>query len=121
MSTLVEVCIIVITAFIVLFISFLIPMLVKIGRAANEVGKLAEMIRYHIAPVSHDLAVIFSKTKDISESVGRQVYQIEGTVKKFKTYERIFDEKVGQPIIDLIALLSGIMKGISTFLQHVRK
>lgn len=121
MSTLVEISVVVVAAFIVIFILVLIPVLIKVGRAVNELAKLTDMVRVHIPPVAHDLAIIFSKAKDVSGSVTRQVHQIEGTVQKFKTYEAIFDEKVGKPIIDLVALISGLVKGISTFLYYMRK
>jgi uncharacterized protein YoxC len=121
MSTLVEVAILIIAAAIVLFILVFIPVLIKIGRAASELAKLADMVRYHVAPISQDLAIILSKAKVVSDSLGRQMGQIEGSIRKLKAYESVFDEKVGKPFMDMIAVISGFIKGFRTFMRHIRK
>lgn len=121
MSTLVEVSIVIIAFSIVMFFMILIPVMYKIGRAASEVAKLAEMARYHVAPISQDLAIILSKAKVVSDSVGRQVGQLEGSIRKFKVYESVFDEKVAKPFADLIAIVSGVIKGFTTFMRFFKR
>ncbi|MCI0512307.1 hypothetical protein L0128_03760 [candidate division KSB1 bacterium] len=121
MSTIAEVCLVISTTFIVLFVIVLIPVLIRIGSAAREASKLMEMARLHIAPLSHDLAIIFARVKDISASVNRQIEHVEDSIKKFKTYETIVDQRVVRPLIELVALASGFIKGVTTFLRHFKR
>lgn len=115
MSSLVEVSIVIVAGFICLFLLILIPVLVKVGRAASEVAKLAEMIKYHIPHISNELAVILSKAKEISGNVNRQMHHIEDIIHRIQAYESLLDEKVVRPVLNFAGLISGFMRGFSTF------
>lgn len=121
MSTLVEVSIVIIAASVVLFFIVLIPVLIRIGIAAKEIARTVETARHHIAPITHDVAVIMTRAKDISDSVSRQVVHIEGSIQKFKAYEAVIDEKIARPLIEFIALVSGIFRGFNTFMRHFKR
>jgi uncharacterized protein YoxC len=121
MSTLVEVSIVIIAASIVLFIMVLIPVLIRVGSAAKEIARLVETARHHVAPITHDVAVIMTRAKDVSDSVSRQVVQIEGSIQKYKAYEAVIDEKIARPLVEFIALASGIVRGFNTFMRHLKR
>lgn len=121
MSILVEVSIVIIAIVVVVFMIILIPVLIRVGNAAKEIAKLVETARYHIAPITHDIAVVMAQAKDVSESVSRQVLQIEGSIEKYKSYEAVIDEKIARPLIEFIALISGIFRGFNTFMQHFKR
>jgi hypothetical protein len=115
MSSLVEASIVIVAGFICLFLLILIPVLIKVGRAATEVAKLAEMIKYHIPHISNELAVILSKAKEISGQVNRQMHSVEDIIHRIRAYEMLLDEKVVQPVLNFAGIISGFMRGFTTF------
>ncbi|MBN2088207.1 DUF948 domain-containing protein [candidate division KSB1 bacterium] len=118
---LLEISVVIIAAFIVILILVLIPVLVQIFRAVRQAEKLLETVRQHVPPIAHDLAIMLHDARDISSSTNRQVAKIEDSVNKFKNFERIFETKIIRPFLELIAVLSGLMKGLNVFVRHLRQ
>ncbi len=114
MSSLVEASIVIVAGFVCLFLLVLIPVLIKVGRAATEVAKLAELIKYHIPHISNEFAVILSKAKEISGNVNRQMHQIEDIIHRVQAYEALLDEKFVRPVLNFAGLISGFMRGFKT-------
>ena len=70
---LLEISIGIIAVFVVVFVIGILIVSFQIRRTAKEAEKFIEMARQHIAPMSHDLAIILNDAKRITESIKQQV------------------------------------------------
>jgi len=118
---LLEISAIIIAAFIVILIIVLIPVLIKIFKAAKQAEKLFETVKNHVPSISHDLAIILHDASDISASANRQVAKIEGSIDKYKRIESIFEQKIARPFMEIIATLSGLLKGLAVFIKYLKR
>jgi uncharacterized protein YoxC len=112
MSTLVEISIVVVAAFAVILILIAIPALIALAKAAREIMKLAESVRFQLAPFTHDLAVILAEAKKVSGSVSRQVGQIEDSMQRYKSFENSISVRLVKPLNDVLTLINGFLKGL---------
>jgi uncharacterized protein YoxC len=118
----------VIAASIVIFIIFLIPVLLQIRRTAREAEKTLETVRTQIVPLTHDVTVISLEIKGIVESIHRQVEKVEdgiSTVGDAALRLREFEEKIERivegPLLELVALSTGLIRGVEAFLRYFRR
>lgn len=118
---LIEISVVIIAAFIVILILVLIPVLIQVFKTAKQAEKLFETIKNHVPSISHDLTIILHDACDISASTNRQVAKIEDSLSKYKNLENVFEQKIARPFLELIALLSGLLKGLTIFVKHMRK
>lgn len=125
---LVEISIVVIAAFVVIFVIGLLFVFAQIRRTAREAEKLMETTRQQIVPISHDLTIVINDVKRIVSSVEKQVTMVEqgvgsikDTVERITALEKTVTDKISQPFLEFATLVSAISKALSTFLQFMRK
>ncbi|OQX86782.1 hypothetical protein B6D60_05440 [candidate division KSB1 bacterium 4484_87] len=125
---LVEISVVVIAVFIVIFVIGLLIALVQIRRTAREAEKLMEVTRQQIVPISHDLTIVVNDVKRIVQSVQKQVGMVEQgvgnikeTVARITQIERTLNERVSQPFVEFATLLSAVSRALRTFFEFMRK
>jgi uncharacterized protein YoxC len=118
----------VIAASIVVFTIFLIPVLLQIRRTAREAEKTLETVRTQIVPVSHDLTVISLEIKGIVQSIHRQVEKVEDGIStvgdaafRLREFEGKIERIVEGPLLELVALFTGLIRGVEAFLHFFRR
>jgi uncharacterized protein YoxC len=118
----------VIAASIVIFIIFLIPVLLQIRRTAREAEKTLETVRTQIVPLSHDLTVISLEIKGIVQSIHRQVEKVEDGIStvgdaalRLREFEGKIERIVERPLLELVALFTGLIRGVEAFLRFFRR
>ncbi len=114
----------VIAVIMIFAICFLVPVLLQVRRTAREAERVLETVRMQIVPVSHDLTLISNEVNGILQSIHRQVEKVEDSVTTVRdTAERLreFEEdilhKFETPLLELAALVSGVSRGMETFLR----
>jgi uncharacterized protein YoxC len=118
----------VIAASIVIFIIFLIPVLLQVRRTAREAEKTLETVRTQIVPLSHDLTVISLEIKGIVQSIHRQVEKVEDGIStvgdaalRLREFEGKIERVVEAPLLELVALFTGLIRGVEAFLRFFRR
>ena len=118
----------VIAASIVVFIIFLIPVLLQIRRTAREAEKTLETVRTQIVPLSHDLTIISLEIKGIVQSIHRQVEKVEDGIStvgdaalRLREFEGKIERIVEGPLLELVALFTGLIRGVEAFLRFFRR
>jgi uncharacterized protein YoxC len=127
-NTLVTISVTVIAAIMVVAVIVLIPVLLQIRRTAREIEKLTDMVRTQVAPVTRDLTNISRETKNILQSIRRQVDKVEDGVSvvrdvaiRVHDFEREIQQRVEEPLLELAALTSGLCRGLSAFTRIFRR
>jgi uncharacterized protein YoxC len=118
----------VIAASIVILTVFLIPVLLQIRRTAREAEKTLETVCSQIVPLSHDLTVISLEIKGIVQSIHRQVEKVEDGIStvgdaalRLREFEGKIERILEVPLLELVALFSGLIRGIEAFLRFFRR
>ena len=118
----------VIAASIVIFTIFIIPVLLQIRRTAREVEKTLETVRTQIVPLSHDLTVLSLEVKGIVQSVHRQVEKVEDGIGavgdaafRLREFEGKMERIVEEPVLEIAAVLKGVIRGVEAFLRFFRR
>jgi uncharacterized protein YoxC len=118
----------VIAAFIVLFVSFLLPLLVQLRRTAKEGEKLLETARGQIVPLSHDVIKLVDDLQDLVDQGKRQMGKVDESISalrdtavKLRDVETLFKDRVEEPLHNLIALLAALVKGTRAFLEYIKR
>ena len=118
----------VIAASVVIFTIFLIPVLLQVRRTAREAEKTLETVRTQIVPLSHDLTVISLEIKGIVQSIHRQVEKVEDGIStvgdaalRLREFEGKIERIVEGPLLELVALFTGLIRGVEAFLRFFRR
>ncbi len=121
---LLTVSVVVVAAMMVITCIVAIIALFYIIRAVKSVHALAETVRPHIAPISHDITIITQKASGIIDSVQRQTLMIEESVASFrefsagvKRFQENFLAKVAMPAVKFSRIFSAIKVGLETFVN----
>lgn len=95
-------------------------------RAVKSIHTLAETVRPHIAPISHDITQITQRASAVIESIQRQTLMIEESVASFrnfsssvKRFQENFLAKVTLPATKLPRLFSAVKVGVETFVNKM--
>jgi len=125
---LVTISITVIAASIVVFTIFLIPVLLQIRRTSRELEKLIDTTRLQMVPLSHDLTTISSKVNDILKSIHRQIDKVEDGItsvrdaaRNFHSFQMEIQRVIEEPLIELAALVRGVVHGLDVLLSGFRR
>ena len=123
-----EISVAIIAFFVVVFVIGLLIALVQIRRTAKEAEKLMETTRQQIAPISHDLTIIVNDVKRIVSSIEKQTGMVEqgvggikDTVVRINQFEKTLQEKLEQPIIEAVTLISAVSKALRAFINVWKK
>jgi len=125
---LVTISITVIAASIVVFTIFLIPVLLQIRRTSRELEKLIDTTRLQMVPLSHDLTTISSEVNDLLKSIHRQVDKVEDGItsvrdaaRSLRSFQMEIQRVIEEPLIELAALVRGVLHGLDVFLSGFRR
>jgi len=118
----------VIAACILLFTLFLIPVLLQVRRTTRELEKLVDTTRLQIVPLSHRVTAISSEVNGILASIHRQIDKVEEGVTSvrdvahnFQVFQMEMQRMVEGPLIELAALIKGVVRGGEAFLGLLRR
>lgn len=105
----------------------LIAVLLRVKTLVVEAQENLREIRSRSVPLLDNLEAITSKIRSISENVDEQVEgvrdaisSIRGVAEDIVTLERRVQERVEGPVLDTVAYLVAIIKGLRTFIERVR-
>ncbi len=117
----------VIAAAIVVVAIVLIPVILQIRKTAREAEKLFETARMQLVPLSHDLTVISREASNILQSVHRQVDRVEegiatvqGAAERLRDFEDAVLGRVGEPLLELAALVRAVSRGFAASFRFLR-
>jgi uncharacterized protein YoxC len=118
----------VIAASVVVFMIFVIPVLLQFRRTAREAEKTLETVRTLIVPLSHDLTVISAEITGIVRSIHRQVEMVEDGIStvgdsalRLREFQGKIERIVEEPLLEIVALFSGLIRGVEAFLRFFRR
>ena len=101
---------------------FLVVFLVKAFRAFSEARKLFEAARAQLVPISHDVTRITTEAKGILASiqkdmdkVGDSLDHVRDTTRNIKEFERMIQDRIQEPLLEITTLLSALIKGGRVF------
>ena len=117
----------VIAVVMIIAMLFLVLTLLQIRRTAREVERILETARLQIVPLSHDLTVISQEVKGVLESIHRQVDGVEDSITavrdavvRLREFEEEILPEIGEPLLELAALVSAASRAIKTFVRMLR-
>ena len=123
-----EISVLIIAVFIVIFVIGLLIVFFQIRRTAKEAEKFLDTTRQQIVPLSHDLTIILNDTKKITQSIERQLGKVEEGVQAIrdtainvKEFETEIQQKIEQPIIEITTFISAIAQVVSGLISYFNK
>ncbi len=124
----ISVSVAIIAALIFINTLFIVIALFKAIKVFGEIQKLVEMVRFHIAPVSHDLTHILGDVRSIVKAaeremgkVGDSITAVRDTAVNLKEFEEMIQERIEQPLLDVTSVLSALVKGGRVFWNNYAK
>ena len=101
---------------------FLVAFLIKAFKAVSEARKFFEMAKLQLAPISHDVTKITTQVTGILASVQKQMNtvgdslsHVRDTTRNLKEFEFMIQERIQNPLLEITALLSALVKGGKVF------
>ena len=102
--------------------------LVYLIRLLKATTHLIETVKPQIVPVAHDITRVSQKTQQILDSVVRQVHTVEesvNTVKDMTVRVKHFEENLllnlTKPLVNSVAYVGAITKGVQVFFNMLKK
>jgi len=96
--------------------------LLRIRKLAMEAEKLVETVRMNLPPLIHDITKISSDIRSIVHTVERQAPKLGDTIEALRMtardvhdFERMIRDRLERPLLDLTALVSGVMRAVVSF------
>jgi len=96
--------------------------LLRIRKLAMEAEKLVETVRMNMPPLIHDITKISSDIRSIVHTVERQAPKLGDTLEALRMtardvhdFERMIRDRLERPLLDLTALVSGVMRAVVSF------
>ena len=100
----------------------LVAFLIKAFKAVSEARKFFEMAKLQLAPISHDVTKITTQVTGILASVQKQMNtvgdslsHVRDTTRNLKEFEFMIQERIQNPLLEITALLSALVKGGKVF------
>jgi uncharacterized protein YoxC len=117
----------VIAASILVVVFFLIPVLLQFYRTSCELKKLIENVNAQIEPLSRSLNDVLRQTRDMLQSIGRQVDRMEEGViavrdiaVRVQEFQKDIQERVF-PLLKVAGLVGIGGKGLLSFIKFFRR
>lgn len=117
----------VIAASILVVVFFLIPVLLQFYRTSCELKKLIETVNAQIEPLSRSLNDVLRQTRDMLQSIGRQVDRMEEGViavrdiaVRVQEFQKDIQERVF-PLLKVAGLVGIGGKGLLSFIKFFRR
>jgi len=99
-----------------------VAVLLRLRKLALEAEKLVETVRMNMPPLIHDVTKITSDVRSIVHMLERQTPKlgdameaVRSTAREVHDFERMILERLKHPLLDLTALVGGVVRGIATF------
>jgi len=94
----------------------------RIRQLAMRAEELVDAVKLQLAPVIHDVTLISADVRSIVRTVEREsskisdgVEALRQTARDIYEFERMLRERIEKPLLDVAALISGILRGVSVF------
>jgi uncharacterized protein YoxC len=104
-----------------------IVVLMRVREIFTNVGKDLRDISTRVVPVLENLEFISGRVRTISENIDDQVTMVRDSVGLIKemadnvvALERKVQQRIEGPVLDSVAFLAAIFKGVRTFMERVR-
>jgi uncharacterized protein YoxC len=101
---------------------FVVIFLVKAFQAFTEARKFLETARLQLTPISHDVTRVTTEVKGILatvqkdlDKVGDSLEHVRETTRNLKEFEAMIQERIQEPLLEITALLSALIKGGRVF------
>ena len=114
-----------IAIFLFIIMVFLVIFLIKAISAFTEAQKFIEMIRLQTPPLLHDVTQIMGEVRATVKSahkgvdtVGESLVDLQETTRNIREFEAMLQKRVEQPLLEIVAVLSALVKGGKVFWQH---
>ncbi len=106
---------------------YMIVVLVRVRDVLSNVEKDVRDITNRALPVLDNMEYITARVKGITDSIDDQVVAVRDSIASVKQVaenvvemERKVQERIEGPIIETVALVSAVFKGVRTFFDRVR-
>jgi uncharacterized protein YoxC len=94
----------------------------RLRKLAMEAEKLVETVRMNMPPLIHDITKIAGDIRSIVHTVERQTPKLGDAMEALRMtardvldFERMIRERLERPLLDLTALVSGVVRGVVSF------
>lgn len=106
---------------------YMIVVLVRVRDVLGNVEKDVRDIANRALPVLDNMEYITARVKGITDSIDDQVVAVRDSIASVKQVaenvvemERKVQERIEGPILETVALVSAVFKGVRTFIDRVR-
>ena len=106
---------------------YLIVVLVRVRDILSNVEQDVKDISSKAIPVFENLEVITDKVRNVTESVDEQVEAVKQSITSMivvadnvMEFERRIQERIEEPVLETVAFVAALIKGVRTFFQRVR-
>jgi uncharacterized protein YoxC len=106
---------------------YLITVIVRIRNIMTMVEQDVRELTSKALPVFENLEVITDKVKSITESIDEQVEVVRHSIDSIRIvadnvvdFERRVQDRLEEPIMETIATIAAIFKGVRTFMARLR-
>ena len=106
---------------------YMIVVLVRVRDVLGNVEKDVRDITNRALPVLDNMEYITARVKGITDSIDDQVVAVRDSIASVKQVaenvvemERKVQERIEGPILETVALVSAVFKGVRTFIDRVR-
>ncbi len=106
---------------------YLILVLVRVRDILNNVEKDLKEVTSRALPVLDNMEFITARVKSITENIDDQVMMVRDSIGSIRevadnvvALERKVQERIEGPILDTVAFIAALFKGVRTFVDRVR-
>jgi uncharacterized protein YoxC len=106
---------------------YLIVVLLRVRDILTNVERDLKEMTSHALPVLENVEFITARVKSISESIDDQVMIVRESIASVKQVadnvvelERRVQDRIEGPILDTVAFVAAVFKGVRTFIDRVR-
>ncbi len=106
---------------------YLILVLVRLKDVISGLEKDLKEVTSRVLPVLENMEFITARVKSITENIDDQVMMVRDSVGSVREIadnivglERKMQERIEGPILDSVAFVAALFKGVRTFLDRVR-
>ena len=107
--------------------AYLIVVLVRVRDILTSVEHDVKDLSSKAIPVFENLEVITDKVKNVTQSVDEQVEAVKHSITSMKVvadnvveFERRVQERIEEPVLETVAFVAALVKGVRTFFERVR-
>ena len=106
---------------------YLITILIRVREILTEVEHDFKELSSKAIPVFENLEVITDKIKNVTQSIDGQVEMVKNSIQSIKdiadnimNFEKRIQDKIEEPVLDTVSVVTGLIKGIRIFFDRLR-